>query len=183
MIVKEAKRAAMTNRTPPSTRPLASSAGAFPRKSSAIAVLPAERPVAATLQHDHPPATVTRPAAKRARDAGFEPAPERAQDHVEERDEREQEEQLAGPDHPGPYSARGTSDQRLSGAAARVSSLQVREAESTSSSGSDWRCSSRRSVGSPAGASSGSRTSCRCPSPGSERRARGSRPASARSRR
>src|SRR5262249_47653639 len=126
MMVKEAKSAAMTNRTPPSTSPLASIAGALPRNSSAIVILPSERPVPATFEHHHAAARFPAAAPEHARDPGLEPPAERGQRQVEKRDERNKEEQLAGPDHPALIARAPRADQRPSGLRRRLRAVQVR---------------------------------------------------------
>src|SRR5881296_1031359 len=73
MIVNDAQTAAMTSRTRPSTTPLASIAGALPRNSSLIRILPSERAVATALEHDHTAAALRRARSERARDPRFEP--------------------------------------------------------------------------------------------------------------
>src|SRR2546422_4511138 len=100
MTVNEDQTAAIRKSTRPSTRPLASMAGAFARTSSVMAILPPELPVAAPLEDDDAPrATRRRGAPQETGDAGFEPAAQRPERPVEREHQPHQDEQLAGAEH------------------------------------------------------------------------------------
>src|ERR671931_1228225 len=99
MTVNEDQTAATRKSTRPSTTPLASMAGAVARTSSVMAPLPPELPVAAPLEDDDAPRAARGAAAQETGDAGFEPAPQRAERPVEREHHAEQDEQLAGAEH------------------------------------------------------------------------------------
>src|SRR5881296_2110481 len=94
MMVNDDQTAAIKKTIRPSTTPLASTAGAFARRSSVMAILPPELPVAAPLEDDDAPGAARGAAAQETGDAGFEPAAQRAERRVEREDQ-----QLAGAEH------------------------------------------------------------------------------------
>src|SRR5207247_203892 len=99
MMVNEDHTAATRKSTRPSTAPLASTAGAFARTSSVMAILPPELPVAAPLEDDDAPRAARGAAAQETGDAGLEPATQRAERPVEREHQPHQDEQLAGAEH------------------------------------------------------------------------------------
>src|SRR2546425_6169493 len=99
MMVNEDQTAATRKSTSPSTRALASMAGAFARTSSVMAILPPELPVGAPLEDDDAPRAARGAAPQQTGDAGFEPAAQRAERPVEREHQPHQDEQLAGAEH------------------------------------------------------------------------------------
>src|SRR5204862_7625413 len=99
MIVNEDQTAAIRKTIRPSTTPLASTAGAFTRTSSVMAIPPPELPVAAPLEDDDAPRAARGAAAQETGDAGFEPAAQRAERPIEREHHPHHDEQLAGAEH------------------------------------------------------------------------------------